>query len=150
MNAPKSSEANISDSTEQDNRALKRVSRDFAYENMRQAVVVDNSILDPTTEVTVVNPKLKNLHEYNSKSTCVMIDLMGPPYSDEEGRECHYFKPYVPSFPPSTSSSASDPCFVLSDPSKLEPNSLIWLMPDHVQFAVDPLDYVGPSLTIKI
>ena len=110
---------------------------------MRPAVVIDNKVLDASTEANVVGPTSKNLHEYNSLSTCVMIDLMGPPYCDELGRECHYFKPYVPS--PSESESALN----LSNPMELKPNSTVWLMSDYPQFLCEPWEYNGPFVTVS-
>ncbi|KAK4793816.1 hypothetical protein SAY86_011810 [Trapa natans] len=49
----------------------------------------DSSVLYPTTG--------GNIHAIKALTTCAFLDVLGPPYSEEDGRDCSYYKehPYT-------------------------------------------------------
>ncbi|GMI65044.1 plant cysteine oxidase 2, HYPOXIA RESPONSE UNKNOWN PROTEIN 43 [Hibiscus trionum] len=49
----------------------------------------DTSVLYPTTG--------GNIHQFTAITPCAVLDVIGPPYSKEDGRDCSYYKefPYV-------------------------------------------------------
>ncbi|GAU23988.1 hypothetical protein TSUD_327890 [Trifolium subterraneum] len=46
----------------------------------------DTSVLYPTTG--------GNIHEFTAITPCAVLDVIGPPYSKEDGRDCSYYKDY--------------------------------------------------------
>ena len=46
----------------------------------------DSSVLYPTTG--------GNMHEFTAITPCAVLDVIGPPYSKEDGRDCSYYKDY--------------------------------------------------------
>ena len=49
----------------------------------------DTSVLYPTSG--------GNMHEFTAITPCLVLDVMGPPYAKEDGRDCSYYKdhPYT-------------------------------------------------------
>ncbi|CEL93704.1 unnamed protein product [Vitrella brassicaformis CCMP3155] len=45
--------------------------------------------LFPTTRLVL--PGRDNVHEFVAVTTCAVLDVMGPPYADQQGRECRYY-----------------------------------------------------------
>lgn len=46
----------------------------------------DTSVLYPTTG--------GNIHEFRAITTCAVLDVLGPPYSKDDGRDCSYYKEF--------------------------------------------------------
>lgn len=44
----------------------------------------DTSVLYPTSG--------GNIHEFTAITPCAVLDVMGPPYSEDDGRDCSYYK----------------------------------------------------------
>lgn len=52
----------------------------------------ETSVLYPTTG--------GNMHCFTAVTSCAVLDVLGPPYNDDEGRACIYYKEYAySSFP---------------------------------------------------
>ncbi|CAO2183533.1 unnamed protein product [Urochloa humidicola] len=65
---------------------------------VRLAKLHTDAIFDTTSKTVVLYPEDGgNLHCFNVMSPCVVLDVMGPPYSLEEGRDCSYFSSEVAS-----------------------------------------------------
>lgn len=49
----------------------------------------DTSVLYPTTG--------GNIHAFTAITPCAVLDVLGPPYSKDDGRDCSYYKdhPYT-------------------------------------------------------
>ncbi|PUZ56061.1 hypothetical protein GQ55_5G265300 [Panicum hallii var. hallii] len=58
----------------------------------RLAKLNTDAIFDATSKTVVLYPEDGgNLHCFNAMSPCAVLDVMGPPYCLEEGRDCSYF-----------------------------------------------------------
>ncbi|XP_047311707.1 plant cysteine oxidase 2 [Impatiens glandulifera] len=74
-----------------------------------------------------------NMHCFTALSSCAVLDVLGPPYSDPEGRHCTYYLEYPLSTLPAAASS-SDVAEALpesssssSSPSDIDKRSHAWL-----------------------
>nr|KYP70098.1 2-aminoethanethiol dioxygenase [Cajanus cajan] len=91
----------------------------------------DASVLYPTTG--------GNIHEFTAITPCAVLDVIGPPYSKEDGRDCSYYRdhPYA-SFPNERTGEAKE-----------ENDSYAWLeeieMPEKSK--MDGIEYLGPTPT---
>ncbi|XP_027352850.1 plant cysteine oxidase 2-like [Abrus precatorius] len=91
----------------------------------------DTSVLYPTTG--------GNIHEFTAITPCAVLDVIGPPYSKEDGRDCSYYRdhPYA-SFPNERMGEVKE-----------EKDSYAWLevieMPENSQ--MDGIEYLGPPIT---
>ncbi|XP_057437751.1 plant cysteine oxidase 2-like [Lotus japonicus] len=91
----------------------------------------DTSVLYPTTG--------GNIHEFTAITPCAVLDVIGPPYSKEDGRDCSYYRdhPYA-AFPNEEISEVKD-----------KNDSYAWLeeieMPENSQ--MDGIEYLGPPIT---
>ncbi|RDX74404.1 Plant cysteine oxidase 2, partial [Mucuna pruriens] len=89
----------------------------------------DTSVLYPTTG--------GNIHEFTAITPCAVLDVIGPPYSKEDGRDCSYYRdhPYA-SFPNDRIGEAKE-----------ENDSYAWLeeieMPENSE--MDGIEYLGPT-----
>ncbi|KAF7819252.1 plant cysteine oxidase 2-like [Senna tora] len=92
----------------------------------------DTSVLYPTTG--------GNIHEFTAITTCAVLDVIGPPYSKQDGRDCSYYRdhPYTGAFP------------IDGEKEEKEENGRYgWLeeieMPENSQ--MDGIEYLGPPIT---
>ncbi|XP_062166852.1 plant cysteine oxidase 1-like [Alnus glutinosa] len=89
----------------------------------------DTSVLYPTTG--------GNIHAFTAITPCAVLDVLGPPYSKEDGRDCSYYKDY-----PYTASNGDTT--VKSE----EADSYGWLeeieIPENSQ--MDRIEYLGPPV----
>ncbi|KAL1205937.1 Plant cysteine oxidase 1 [Cardamine amara subsp. amara] len=52
---------------------------------------VDSTLTAPC-ETSILYPEDGgNMHQFTAKTACAVLDVLGPPYSDPEGRHCTYF-----------------------------------------------------------
>lgn len=38
-----------------------------------------------------LTPSINNIHEFHAENTCVIFDILLPPYDEGEGRPCNYY-----------------------------------------------------------
>ncbi|XP_065636440.1 plant cysteine oxidase 2 [Quercus suber] len=90
----------------------------------------DTSVLYPTTG--------GNIHAFTAITPCAVLDVIGPPYSKEDGRDCSYYKDH-----PYTASNGE--AALTTEDS----DSYGWLeeieMPENSQ--MDGIEYLGPQVT---
>ncbi|TKY62866.1 Plant cysteine oxidase 2 [Spatholobus suberectus] len=90
----------------------------------------DASVLYPTTG--------GNIHEFTAMTPCAVLDVIGPPYSKEDGRDCSYYRDHP---------FASFPNERIGD-VKEENDSYAWLeeieMPENSE--MDGIEYLGPPV----
>ena len=49
------------------------------------------TVLTPETPTYCLRPHFSNVHAFEARTACAVLDLLVPPYSDDDGRDCHYF-----------------------------------------------------------
>ncbi|XP_075516156.1 plant cysteine oxidase 2-like [Primulina tabacum] len=93
----------------------------------------DTSVLYPTSG--------GNVHEFRAITPCAVLDVMGPPYSHDDGRDSSYYK--------------DTPCSVLSDGEeftevKNEGRGYGWLEEIEIpqESEMDVIEYMGPKINI--
>lgn len=60
---------------------------------MRLAKLKANGIFTAPCDTSVLYPTSGgNIHEFRAITPCAILDVIGPPYSIEEGRDCSYYK----------------------------------------------------------
>ncbi|KAK2638274.1 hypothetical protein Ddye_026069 [Dipteronia dyeriana] len=111
---------NLNDSTLSSQRRLARLKADSDF-----TAPCSTSVLYPTTG--------GNIHEFTAITTCAVLDVLGPPYSKDDGRDCSYYKEF--------------PLSSISNGEK-EGESYGWLeeieMPENSH--MDEIEYLGPQI----
>ncbi|CAL0322815.1 unnamed protein product [Lupinus luteus] len=110
---------------------------------LRLAKLKANSILKAPCDAAVLYPRAGgNIHEFTAITPCAVLDVIGPPYSREDGRDCSYYTdhPYA-AFPNEGISGISG--------VNEEASSYMWLkeieMPENSK--MDGIEYKGPPIT---
>jgi hypothetical protein len=57
----------------------------------RLAKLNTDAALDASSETVVLYPEYGNLHCFTATDPCVVLDVMAPPYCQDEGRDCAYY-----------------------------------------------------------
>ncbi|XP_010925055.2 plant cysteine oxidase 2 [Elaeis guineensis] len=105
----------------------------------RLAKVKTDDVFKAPCETSILYPAAGgNMHRFTAVTSCAVLDVLGPPYSKAEGRDCTYYKdlPY--------SSSSGDAVLVPG-----EPEGYAWLkemegQPDDC--VAVPREYRGPKI----
>lgn len=92
----------------------------------------NTSVLYPTTG--------GNIHEFTAITTCAVLDVLGPPYSKDDGRDCSYYKELpLPAVPNGENQEAKE-----DDGGE----SCRWLeeigVPENSH--MDEIEYLGPQI----
>lgn len=62
---------------------------------MRLARLVTDSVFKAPCNTSVLYPTTGgNIHQFTAISPCAVLDVLGPPYSAEDGRDCSYYKDF--------------------------------------------------------
>ncbi|KAI9186389.1 hypothetical protein LWI28_016763 [Acer negundo] len=116
---------NSNDSAPFSQRRLARLKTDSDF-----TAPCNTSVLYPTTG--------GNIHEFTAITTCAVLDVLGPPYSKDDGRDCSYYK----EFPLSSVSNGENSV------TEMEDESYGWLeeieMPENSH--MDEIEYLGPQI----
>ncbi|KAK3198159.1 hypothetical protein Dsin_021574 [Dipteronia sinensis] len=116
---------NLHDSTPSSQRRLARLKADSDFK-----APCSTSVLYPTTG--------GNIHEFTAITTCAVLDVLGPPYCKDDGRDCSYYQ----EFPLSSISNGENSV------TEKEGESYGWLeeieMPENSH--MDEIEYLGPQI----
>lgn len=55
---------------------------------------VDNVFTSPCDTSVLYPTSGGNIHSFRAVTSCAVLDVLGPPYSDIEGRNCTYYSEY--------------------------------------------------------
>ena len=58
----------------------------------RAAVCRASAVLTPASPTSSLGPCAGNIHTFQAREACAVIDLLMPPYDDGRHRGCHYFE----------------------------------------------------------
>lgn len=62
---------------------------------LRLAKLIANKVFTAPCDTSVLYPTTGgNIHEFTAITPCAVLDVIGPPYSKEDGRDCSYYKDY--------------------------------------------------------
>ncbi|KAG5019988.1 hypothetical protein AAZX31_06G197500 [Glycine max] len=64
------------------------------YGQVRLAKLAVDKVLNALCDTSVLYPKHGNLHCFAAVTPCAMLDILTPPYREEEGRSCTYYHDY--------------------------------------------------------
>lgn len=97
----------------------------------------DTSVLYPTTG--------GNIHQFTAITPCAILDVLGPPYSAEDGRDCTYYK----DFPFAPLPNGDEPAAAGQAAAEDDGDALGWLeeieaMPEESE--MDGIEYLGPQI----
>ncbi|XP_061371697.1 plant cysteine oxidase 2-like [Gastrolobium bilobum] len=106
---------------------------------LRLAKLKANNVFTAPCDTSVLYPKTGgNIHEFTAITPCAVLDVIGPPYSKKDGRDCSYYRDH-----PYTAFPNGDFAKV-----KEENDSYGWLeeieMPENSQ--MDGIEYRGPPI----
>jgi cysteamine dioxygenase len=122
------------------------VSSDSAPDNqLRLAKLVCDDVFTAPCDTSVLYPTAGgNMHRFRAIVPCAILDILGPPYSIEEDRDCTYYTDIPYSHHPITGSSVSD---LIGD--NQEGRRLAWLkemdMPKDLKMC--SVRYGGPPIS---
>ncbi|XP_027065973.1 plant cysteine oxidase 2 [Coffea arabica] len=91
----------------------------------------DTSVLYPTSG--------GNIHEFTAMTPCAVLDVLGPPYSKDDGRDCSYYKdsPYDATLDVEVKEAKQDECYGWLEEIDLPNDS-----------EMDPIPYLGPQVSV--
>ncbi|PKI69174.1 hypothetical protein CRG98_010441 [Punica granatum] len=110
-----------------------------APSHLRLANVKADGILTAPCNSSVLYPTTGgNIHAFTARTPSAILDVIGPPYSKEDGRDCSYYKEF-----PYSAFSSGETC-----PGIEDGKSYGWLeeidMPENSQ--MDGIEYLGPQV----
>lgn len=71
------------------------------HREARLAKLKTNAVFTAPCETSILYPADGgNMHCFTAMTSCAVLDVLGPPYSDNEGRHCTYYNDFsYASFP---------------------------------------------------
>lgn len=106
---------------------------------LRLAKLKANKVFTSPCDTSVLYPKTGgNIHEFTAITPCAVLDVIGPPYSKDDGRDCSYYRDHLyTAFPNGEIAELKE-----------ENESYGWLeeieMPENSQ--MDGIEYLGPPI----
>eukprot|EP00252_Welwitschia_mirabilis_P024513 TRINITY_DN7304_c0_g1_i1.p1 TRINITY_DN7304_c0_g1~~TRINITY_DN7304_c0_g1_i1.p1 ORF type:complete len:256 (-),score=43.24 TRINITY_DN7304_c0_g1_i1:326-1093(-) len=102
----------------------------------RLAKLAVDAVITPRTETSVLFPTTGgNIHCFTAVSSCAVLDVLAPPYSENEGRHCTYYRDY-PCTPGDLSRKTA------------KDEDYAWLEIDNPEFFVRRGEYKGPKVML--
>ncbi|CAK8533029.1 unnamed protein product [Lathyrus sativus] len=106
---------------------------------LRLAKLKANKVFTSPCDTSVLYPNSGgNIHEFTAITPCAVLDVIGPPYSKDDDRDCSYYKDHLyTAFPNGEIAELKE-----------EDDSYAWLeeieMPENSQ--MDGIQYLGPQI----
>ncbi|PKU66587.1 plant cysteine oxidase 2 [Dendrobium catenatum] len=105
----------------------------------RLAKIVENSDFTAPCETSILYPTTGgNIHTFRAITPCAVLDILGPPYSKEDDRDCTYYKDHLYADVAEGDSTANGRC----------DNSFRWL--EEIEIPKDlkmtGIEYRGPQI----
>ncbi|KAF5187345.1 plant cysteine oxidase 2-like [Thalictrum thalictroides] len=99
----------------------------------------DNVFTAPCNTSVLYPTSGGNIHAFTAVTACAVLDVLGPPYSKDDGRDCTYYR----DFPYSSSSNA-----MMAKADGNDDASYGWLEEIDVpkELRMDRVDYMGPQI----
>lgn len=107
---------------------------------LKLAKLKADKVFSPPCETSVLYPTTGgNIHEFTAVTPCAVLDVLGPPYSKQDGRDCSYYRDH----PYAAFSNGENKAV-----AKEENTCYRWLeeieMPENSQ--MDGIEYLGPPI----
>ncbi|KAB5512230.1 hypothetical protein DKX38_029258 [Salix brachista] len=105
---------------------------------LRLAKLEADSVLTAPCNTSVLYPTAGgNIHQFTAITPCAVLDVLGPPYSKEDGRDCSYYKDF-----PHTALSNGE-----MELKREEGKRYAWLEETEVpeNSKMDGIEYLGPQ-----
>ncbi|KAF4368597.1 hypothetical protein F8388_018721 [Cannabis sativa] len=112
-------------------------------EDLGLAKLKANSVFRAPCNTSVLYPRSGgNIHEFRAITPCAVLDVIGPPYSKEDGRDCSYYKDHPYS---SNSTDKENYCKVVEEG---ENGNYAWLEEIEMgeECEMDVIEYMGPQI----
>ncbi|KAG5235499.1 plant cysteine oxidase [Salix suchowensis] len=106
---------------------------------VRLAKLEADSVLTAPCNTSVLYPTAGgNIHQFTAITPCAVLDVLGPPYSKEDDRDCSYYKDF-----PHTALSNGE-----MELKREEGKRYAWLEETEVpeNSKMDGIEYVGPQV----
>ncbi|KAF9661221.1 hypothetical protein SADUNF_Sadunf19G0045700 [Salix dunnii] len=106
---------------------------------LRLAKLEADSVLTAPCNTSVLYPTAGgNIHQFTAITPCAVLDVLGPPYSKEDGRDCSYYKDF-----PHTALSNGE-----TELKREEGKRYAWLEETEVpeNSKMDGIEYLGPQV----
>ncbi|CAI0384845.1 unnamed protein product [Linum tenue] len=70
-------------------------SKRFSVQAVRLARLVADKVYEAPCDTSVLYPTTGgNIHQFKAVTPCAILDVLGPPYSREDGRDCSYYRDF--------------------------------------------------------
>ncbi|XP_062109834.1 plant cysteine oxidase 2-like [Humulus lupulus] len=111
----------------------------------RLAKLKANSVFRAPCNTSVLYPTTGgNIHEFRAITPCAVLDVIGPPYSKEDGRDCSYYKDHPYSSYSTNGENSSNKVVE----KEVETSGYAWL--EEIEMAeeceMDVIEYMGPQI----
>lgn len=111
---------------------------------VRLAKLEADSVFTAPCNTAVLYPTTGgNIHQFTAITPCAVLDVLGPPYSKEDGRDCSYYKEF-----PYTAFSNGE----RGEKEEEEGRCYGWLeeteMPENSE--MDGIEYLGPQVEVEV
>lgn len=82
---------------------------------VRLAKLKANKVFTSPCDTSVLYPKTGgNIHEFTAITPCAVLDVIGPPYSKDDGRDCSYYRDHLYTAFPSKQHFIFRPLYIYS------------------------------------